>query len=238
MPRTSVYAVNKTSISLASSVAVASQPSTSSNASSVPCTGKTAVFTQSSPLHLAPNLIFSASYPADASSAGCGAVLQANASTSGRQTAAPALATWRYAAGSGIHGMAAHAGAGTGSSSGSGQAVAEVTLYSADLGTDSLWTHRFVRPSSTAGVDVQVTELGHTRMETTTADGRTMHPRHLAVHPNGRVLYAIMEADNSLVAFDLDAQGVPVVPAGGIKDIWDLLPDGEHASHGSKPCPF
>ena len=35
---------------------------------------------------------------------------------------------------------------------------------------------------------------------------RGMHPRHLVVHLNERFLYVLMEADNSVAQFDLDAE--------------------------------
>ncbi len=85
-------------------------------------------------------------------------------------------------------------------------------MYSCDLGTDSVWIHRFdaqhgVLLPNTPGV-----------AKTTPGDG----PRHLAFHPEGRYLYVNNEMGLSVSVFERDAtsgaltfiQEVSVLPAG------------------------
>lgn len=105
-------------------------------------------------------------------------------------------ATWTYGEESGVHGSAL--------------AFNDTVLYSADLKGDSIWTHRIRSGGSgnseeqegddEANDDGQVEQVGRLRVR----DGSG--PRHLAVHPTGRYLYAVMETANELVTFDLDAE--------------------------------
>ncbi|KAH8893006.1 3-carboxy-cis,cis-mucoante lactonizing enzyme [Thozetella sp. PMI_491] len=97
-----------------------------------------------------------------------------------------AIDSWGYAPTSAVHGFA------LGSSTGLGNAGGQL-LYSADVGGDSIWTHR-VRAS-----DGKVTQVGRH----TVAAGS--HPRHLAVHPQGQYLYSVMEAGNRVAAFSLSS---------------------------------
>ncbi|KAK7993277.1 hypothetical protein PG989_006658 [Apiospora arundinis] len=66
-----------------------------------------------------------------------------------------------------------------------------MTIYSADLSGDAIWSHS-LSPDGTGRV------VG--------LRGGGAHPRHLVVHPNGRVLYVVMEAANEVVAYAIDPE--------------------------------
>jgi carboxy-cis,cis-muconate cyclase len=87
--------------------------------------------------------------------------------------------SWNYAAKSGVHGLAfGH--------------VASELVYSADLNGDAIWTHR-INPQ-----DGRAKRVGRLAVKAGS------HPRHLASHPNGKHLYAVMEAGNRVAAYSLD----------------------------------
>jgi carboxy-cis,cis-muconate cyclase len=101
------------------------------------------------------------------------------------------LDTWSYINTSGIHGLALSPPNTTPLQNNSN--APRQLLYSADLNGDLLWTHT-INPATG-----RATEASRWPM---TAAG--MHPRHLAVHPNGAHLYAVMEVDNSVAEYVLD----------------------------------
>ena len=105
--------------------------------------------------------------------------------------------SWRYANRSGIHGLA------LGSSDGS------ELLYSADLSGDAIWTHRLAP-------DGGAEEVGRFSV----ASGS--HPRHVAAHPRGGRVYAVMEAGNRVAAFTLGRAG----EVEREESTWSLIPRG------------
>ena len=131
-----------------------------------------------------PYHVFAASWPGPNA---CGMSL----STSNTGALTGILDTWSYVNTSGIHGLALSPPPTTPQNN---NTTARQLLYSADLNGDLLWTHT-IDP-----VTGRATEASRWPM---TAAG--MHPRHLAVHPNGARLYAVMEADNSVAEYVLDA---------------------------------
>lgn len=96
--------------------------------------------------------------------------------------------SWTYANTSGVHGLAlappTHSPANNNNNT--------QLLYSADLNGDQIWTHA-----------VNLTTGRATPAASFPMPYSGMHPRHLAVHPSGRALYAVMEADNSVAEFSL-----------------------------------
>jgi len=91
--------------------------------------------------------------------------------------------SWTYENKSGVHGLAL-----------SPSTQLPQLIYSADLSADYVWTHSV----NSSG---QINEVGRIRMPNT-----GMHPRHLAVHPNGTYLYVVMEAGNALAQVRLDRE--------------------------------
>lgn len=87
--------------------------------------------------------------------------------------------TWSYAAKSGVHGLAF------------GDAASGL-VHSADLNGDAIWTH-MINPK-----DGRAKRVGRLAVKAGS------HPRHLASHPNGKHLYAVMEAGNRVAAYSLD----------------------------------
>ena len=113
--------------------------------------------------------------------------------------------SWPYEIASSAHGLALH------------EADGRQLLYTADMGTDSIWIHsvdEFGRPTLVSQVKLP---------------WPGSKPRHLIVHPQGTFAYVVLEIDNSLLAMELDRSGFPV------KDIEcepsSLIPEGEF------PCP-
>lgn len=106
--------------------------------------------------------------------------------------------SWRYANKSGVHGLAL------------GGRDKEV-LYSADLNGDAIWTHRV----GWAGRAKYVGRFGVKAGS---------HPRHLAAHPGGKRLYAVMEAGNRVAAFQVDQE---TTEADAEEATFSLIPDGE-----------
>jgi carboxy-cis,cis-muconate cyclase len=92
------------------------------------------------------------------------------------------LDSWSYTNASAVHGLALGP-----PSPGDSQLV-----YSADTAGDIIWTHSVNLTTGAA------TEVSRFKMP---YEG--MHPRHVAVHPTGKYLYAVMEADNSLAQYTL-----------------------------------
>ncbi|KAK7995563.1 carboxy-cis cis-muconate cyclase [Apiospora arundinis] len=74
-----------------------------------------------------------------------------------------------------------------------------MTIYSADLSGDAIWSHS-LSPDGTGRV------VGLRGGYDLPAEQRGAHPRHLVVHPNGRVLYVVMEAANEVVAYAIDPE--------------------------------
>jgi carboxy-cis,cis-muconate cyclase len=100
--------------------------------------------------------------------------------------------SWSYAAASGVHGLAL-------APPGHPPAANDTQLvYSADLSDDRIWTHAINLTTGRATSPAASFPMPYAGM----------HPRHLAAHPSGRYLYAVMEADNSVAQF-------PLAPASG-----------------------
>ncbi|KAK8096550.1 carboxy-cis-cis-muconate cyclase [Apiospora kogelbergensis] len=93
--------------------------------------------------------------------------------------------SWRYGNTSGIHGLALDPSDGG------------MTIYSADLNGDALWAH-FLSPDGTGRV------VGLRGRYDLPDAQKGSHPRHLVVHPSGKVLYVVMEATNVVVAYAID----------------------------------
>lgn len=130
-----------------------------------------------------PYEVFAGSWP---SPNACGMSL----STSDTGALTHILDTWSYTNQSGIHGLAL--------SPPQNQNTANKSqlLYSADLNGDLLWTHAIDLRTGAA------TEVARFPMP----GAAGAHPRHLAAHPNGARLYAVMEADNTVAEYLLDAR--------------------------------
>jgi carboxy-cis,cis-muconate cyclase len=109
--------------------------------------------------------------------------------------------SWRYGSQSGIHGLAIY------------EKEGQLLLYSADLNGDTVWTHSIDRSTGKA-----------TRVGQAKSPSSGMHPRHAAVHPSGKHVYVVMEADNSLVAYSTDTSGA----AARNVATHTLLPQGSH----------
>ncbi|KAK1750373.1 Lactonase, 7-bladed beta-propeller-domain-containing protein [Echria macrotheca] len=98
-------------------------------------------------------------------------------------TLADVLDRWTYTPSSGVHGLALN------------EVDGQQLLYSADLSGDLIWTHAV---NLTTGKVAEVGRLG--------VGGTGVHPRHLAAHSNGKYLYVVNEANNSLAQFELSPQ--------------------------------
>lgn len=111
-----------------------------------------------------------------------------------------------------------------------------MTIYSADLDGEALWAHAIspdgtgrvvglrgrydlLQPSEQQGHDQDQQGRQGERAELVPPQG----PRHLVVHPNGRVLYVVMEAANVVAAYSLDE--ATRLPLAGISR-HSLLPEG------------
>lgn len=95
----------------------------------------------------------------------------------------PAFQSWNLTAASGVHGLAwGNATDGT------------QLLYVADLTGDIIWTN------AVDGSTGSVTVLGNVSVESGWA------PRHVAVHPSSRYLYATMQTPSLLVSYKLDEE--------------------------------
>ncbi|OCL01207.1 putative carboxy-cis,cis-muconate cyclase, partial [Glonium stellatum] len=88
-------------------------------------------------------------------------------------------------------------------------------LYSADLSGNAIWTH-----------DVDVTgEVDFLYRQSMPVSGAG--PRHLAVHPSGYHLYAVLEEANELAAYTLtDATGIPAYNLS-----YPIIPTGKLQNH-------
>ncbi|KAK3695879.1 Lactonase, 7-bladed beta-propeller-domain-containing protein [Podospora appendiculata] len=111
--------------------------------------------------------------------------------------------SWAYANKSGVHGLA------LGRSNDDSNSD---TLYSADLNGDAIWTHQISR------------EDGHAQYVGKIGVKAGSHPRHLAAHPNGQRLYAVMEAGNRVAAFPIDQTTATVEDE---ESTFSLIPDSE-----------
>jgi len=105
--------------------------------------------------------------------------------------------TWYYGNKSGIHGLAF------------GWGINQV-LYTADLMADAIWTHSF-------GAYGEVYFMGRYAV----APG--LRPRHIATHPFGKYLYAVMEGSNQLVPYVLDPYMGVIIRN---ESAYSLLPSG------------
>ncbi|KAK8062155.1 3-carboxy-cis-cis-mucoante lactonizing enzyme [Apiospora hydei] len=151
------------------------------------CANKTAAFVLPHPLF---PRVYTASWPGPDA---CAMALSTNpdptapTNGSGGGMLEAVIQTWRYDSrtnsSGGIHGLALD--------------PEGTALYSADLEGDAVWAH-IVSPDGTGRV------VG-LRGRYDLPEGRKgSHPRHLVVHPNGRVLYVVMEAANVVAAYALD----------------------------------
>jgi carboxy-cis,cis-muconate cyclase len=123
-----------------------------------------------------PYYAFSASWPAPDA---CGMAFSVDSNGG----LASVVDSWAYANESGVHGLALTKRNG------------KQLIYSADTSADLVWIHQVVRSNGS------VSEVGRFPMPY-----GGMNPRHLIVHPGGKYLYAVMEADNSITQFDLDVE--------------------------------
>jgi carboxy-cis,cis-muconate cyclase len=105
--------------------------------------------------------------------------------------------TFRYANGSAIHGHAIDKG--------------QEYLYSADLRGDKIWAHQVY-------ANGYVKEIG--AMGTTAG----ANPRHLATHPGGKYIYAVLEHANELAEYKLDP--TTRLPVAESVRTWGLAPEG------------
>ncbi|OAQ92222.1 carboxy-cis,cis-muconate cyclase [Purpureocillium lilacinum] len=114
--------------------------------------------------------------------------------------AAPPLQHYPYQPDSGIHGMVFD--------------PAEEYLYSADLKANKVWVHRKKTPDSAELDLVAAVDCPDPRD----------HPRWVAMHPSGRVLYVLMEKGNRLCECAIDrATRLPVFDDARA---WPLIPPG------------
>ncbi len=108
--------------------------------------------------------------------------------------------SWSYGNKSGIHGLAF------------GWGINQI-IYSADLSGDAIWTQGFGFYGETYPVGKYSVPPGS-------------HPRHIATHPFGKFLYAVMEGTNQLVSYILDPY-VGVITRND--STYSLLPPGKSA---------
>jgi len=144
----------------------------------------------------APYYVFSVTWPGPSA---CGAVY----SVKGNGTLDKEVDAWSYATESGAHGLAIS------------DHDSQLILYTADLNGDSVWAHAIDRATGKGK------ELSRLKMAKT-----GVHPRHVAVHPNGTYLYLVMEAENSIHQISMDVKtGIMA------KDdkTFPLAPDGAQA---------
>ncbi|KAH8777889.1 hypothetical protein F5883DRAFT_409785 [Diaporthe sp. PMI_573] len=126
-----------------------------------------------------PYYVYHGTWPGDHGA--CGVVRAVNETTGLLET--PAIQSWNLIAASGVHGLAwGNATDGT------------QLLYVADLTGDMIWTNRV------DGNTGFVTVLGNVSVESGWA------PRHVAVHPSSRYLYATMQSPSLLVSYRLDEE--------------------------------
>lgn len=111
--------------------------------------------------------------------------------------------TWSYTDKSGVHGL----------TFGGGDSE---LVYSADLNGDALWTHRVSHSTGKATV------VG--KFSTNTG----AHPRHMASHPAGKYVYAVMEADNRVASFLLDEETKAVKSE---EATYSLIPEGHNKTN-------
>lgn len=110
---------------------------------------------------------------------------------------------FEYLEESGVHGMALSPGSNF--------------LYSADTHGNYLWTHELDQDT---GRVVRVLDM---------AEGPSVeaHPRHVASHQKGKVVYVVMEGSNEVVWYKVDAStGIPCIQ----QPIYSLLPAGVNGS--------
>ncbi|KAH6848048.1 Lactonase, 7-bladed beta-propeller-domain-containing protein [Chaetomium sp. MPI-CAGE-AT-0009] len=151
-----------------------------------------ACFNTTSPFVIAmptpPYHVFSGSWPAPNA---CGMSL----STSETGALTGVLDAWSYINASGIHGLALSPPLNRNPNQNT--TTPHQLLYSADLNGDLIWTHAIDLRTGSA------TEVSRFPMP----GAAGAHPRHLAAHPNGARLYAVMEGDNSVAEYVLDDAG-------------------------------
>ncbi|KAF2471767.1 carboxy-cis,cis-muconate cyclase [Lindgomyces ingoldianus] len=114
-------------------------------------------------------------------SAGCGSVMSVDKNGALNQV----IQNLTYLSTSGVHGMALNA--------------ENTFIYSADDSANSIWTHA-VDPTS--GELEFVSRLGG---PSTGSD-----PRHVAIHPNGKYLYVLLEGSSQVALYSIDpSSGIP-----------------------------
>lgn len=119
--------------------------------------------------------------------------------------------SWSYGEESSIHGM------GLNYIQASADAAETEILYAADINGDIIWSHETDTRGGLSSLRAQTKVPGR--------GGVAAKPRHLAVHPNGKVMYVMLEATNELTSLEIDDEGVPVeaVEASNFR----LIPDGK-----------
>ncbi|KAL2169384.1 hypothetical protein VTG60DRAFT_6090 [Thermothelomyces hinnuleus] len=160
------------------------------------CANTTSPFVTAMPTE--PHLVFSASWPGPD-----GCAMSLSVSSTGALT--DALGAWSYTNASAVHGLALAPTRGQQQQQRDGQASRRSPgdggdgdgnrqlVYSADLSGDLIWTHSVDLATGRAS------EVGRFP-----APEPGAHPRHLAVHPGGERLYAVLEAGNAVVEYALD----------------------------------
>lgn len=108
-------------------------------------------------------------------SASCGNVMSVDSAG----VLSEVIQNYTYSSSSGVHGMAFDKSNGY--------------LYSADDSANLIWTHKV------DNITGEVTEVSSLSGPVDGAD-----PRHVAVHPEGQYLYAILEGANELAAYTID----------------------------------
>lgn len=158
------------------------------------CFNRTAAFVLPHPVY---NRVFTGSWPGPEACAMALSTTPSPSSDEGRPTTngtngkgggvlQEVVQSWHYARNnSAIHGLALDPDG--------------MTIYSADLSGDAIWSHS-LSPDGTGRV------VGLRGLYDLPPDQRGAHPRHIVVHPNGRVLYVIMEAANEVVAYTIDPE--------------------------------
>lgn len=133
------------------------------------------------------------------SNAGCGAVLSVD--ENGALEAA--IQNYTYFSSSAVHGTAF--------------SPDSKFLYSADDSGNTLWTHS-IEPDT--GEVTLVANL--------TAPSSSAHPRHAAVHPNGKYIYVVLEGSSQIAQYSIDEEtGVPSFA----NVTYPLLLDGEDSAN-------
>lgn len=85
-------------------------------------------------------------------------------------------------------------------------------LYTADMGTDSIWTHAVENSGAVSEVDrLRFSMPG-------------VKPRFIEIHPNGKYIYVVLDHVNSITALPMSDSGK--VHEKNDQRVWPLIPDG------------